>query len=83
MISRYIIAWGFLKYYQLTDEDHKVIEEFTNTFKKFYPDYYQYAAKIEKILEDKDIFKGEPECEAVWEILNLFKMDQGVQLVED
>jgi len=83
MISRYIIAWGFLKYYRLKDEDQKLIEEFTSTFEMFYPDYYQYAVKIKDIIGVRDIFKGEQECEAVWEILKLFKMDQGVKLVKD
>ncbi len=81
VISRYIIAWGFLKFYELEDEDKKLIREFTNTFKKFYPDYYRFAGRIEKIIDVNDIFNGEMECEVVWEILKLFKMDQGVKLI--
>lgn len=83
MISRYIIAWGFLKYYDLKENDRKPIEEFTRTFKEVYKDYYKYAGKIEKILESKDVFKGEQECKIVWEILKIFKMDRGVELVRD
>ena len=81
VISRYIIAWGFLKFYQLEDKDEKLIHEFTNTFKKFYPNYYQFAGRIEKIIEVNDIFNGEKECEVVRKILKLFKMDQGVKLI--
>lgn len=83
MISRYIIAWGFLKYYDLKDDDGNLIKEFTNTFKRFYPDYYQFAREIEKIMDEKDIFIGKGECEAVRDILRLFNMDQGVKLVKN
>lgn len=83
MISRYIIAWGFLKYYNLKEDDRKLIEEFTKTFKEVYRDYYEYAGKIEEILEFKDVFEGEKECKIVWEILKIFNMDQGVELVMD
>ena len=83
MISRYVIAWGFLKYYNLKEVDYKLIEEFINSFKGFYPDYNQFAGKIEKIIDEKDIFKGKEECETVWEILKLLKMDQGVKLVKN
>ena len=83
MISRYIIAWGFLKYYELVADDYKLIEEFIRTFKKFYPDYYNFAGKIEKILDGNDIFKGKEECKTVREILKLFNMDQGVILIRN
>ena len=74
---------NILKYYDLKGEDHQLIEEFTNAFKRFYPDYYQFAGKIEEIMDEKDIFKGKEECEVVVEILKLFKMEQGVELVRD
>jgi len=83
MISRYIIARGFLKYYELIEEDYKLIEEFTRTFKKFYPDYYTFAIGIEGIMDKNDFFRGKEECETVWEILKLLNMDQGVELVRN
>lgn len=83
MISRYIIAWGFLRYYTLRQEETEIIREFTRTFEEFYPDFHRYAAKVVEILEEKDIFNGEEECEAIHEILKLFKMDEGVELVKD
>ncbi len=83
MISRYIIAWGFLRYYNLKQQEIGIIREFTKAFKNFYPDYYQYAAKIVEVLEEKNIFNGEEECEAVKEILELFNMDESVKLVRN
>ena len=83
MISRYIIAWGFLRYYKLQLSDAEIINKFTSAFKRFYPDYYQFAAKIEEIIEKKDIFKGNDECKAILEILQFFKLSEGVELVRD
>ncbi|MDD1775349.1 MAG: hypothetical protein LUQ24_07445, partial [Methanobacterium sp.] len=56
MISRYVIAWGFLKYYTLKKNDSELIREFTNSFKEYYKDYYKFASKIVGILKEKDIF---------------------------
>lgn len=83
MISRYIIAWGFLRYYTLKQQEREVIKEFTKTFENYYPDYHGYAAKVVEILEEKDIFNGQEECEAIHKILKLFKMDKGVKLVKN
>lgn len=80
MISRYIIAWGFLKYYTLEPEEAELIGEFVETFQKFYPDYYKFAAKVEEIIEGEDIFTAGGECKAVGMILRLFKLNEGVQI---
>lgn len=82
MISRYIIAWGFLRYYNLKPEEERLVREFTQVFEKYYQDYYRYAARVVEILEEKDIFKSDEECQAIQEILKLFKMDMNVELVK-
>lgn len=82
MVSRYIIAWGFLRYYTLKNEEEELIREFTQVFGKYYPDYYQYAAQVVEIIQEKDIFKSDDECRAIQEILRLFKMDANVELVK-
>jgi len=81
MISRYIIAWGFLNYYKLEVADRNLIKEFTRVFKDYYPDYYLYAAKVVEVLEKNNIFTSDGECQAIYEILKLFKMDEHVKLV--
>lgn len=81
MISRYIIAWGFLKYYALEPNQSELIGEFTKTFQEFYPDYYKFASQIENIIEQNDIFRGYEECKAIQEILELFKLVDGVELI--
>lgn len=83
MISRYIIAWGFLKYYSLNPKQSEIINEFIMTFQTYYPDYYEFAAQIVKILGEKDIFNPPEECEVIYELLKMFKMLGGVILVRD
>ncbi len=80
MISRYIIAWGFLRYYHLESGDEDVIREFTETFRKFYPDYYKFAAEIEEIIVEYDIFSADGECQSLESILKLFKLDEKVEI---
>ena len=82
MISRYIIAWGFLKYYHLEPHEEKLILEFTQTFQKYYPDYYKFCVKIEEIIEENNIFIANDECRAIQLILHLFKLDAGIELTQ-
>ena len=83
MISRYIIAWGFLKYYHLEPQETELIGDFVETFQKFYPDYYKFAVKVEEIMEENDIFRADGECKAIQMILHLFKMNDGVRLTRN
>ncbi len=64
MISRYIIAWGFLRYYHLELHEEKIIKEFIQTFEKYYPDYYKFCDKIKGIIEENNIFTSKGECQA-------------------
>ena len=82
MISRYIIAWGFLRYYHLEPPEEKLIKEFTKTFQKYYPDYYKFCIKIKEIIEEHDIFTAKEECQTVQLILQLFKLDERVELTQ-
>ncbi len=83
MISRHIIAWGFLKYYSLSPEQSEIINEFIEVFKTYYPDYYEFSAQIVKLMEEKDIFNPRDGCDVIYEILKMFKMDVGVRLVRE
>jgi hypothetical protein len=82
MISRYIIACGFLRYYHLGPHEEKIIKEFTRTFKKYYPDYYKFCVKIKGIIEEHNIFTEKGECQTIQLILQLFKLDERVKLTQ-
>lgn len=81
MISRYIIAWGFLEYFELNIEEYQLIEKFTTVFKYAYPVQYSIAEKIKQIIIEKDIFTSAGHCKAMDEILELLKFKDLVKAV--
>lgn len=83
MITRYIIAWGFLEYFTLSSEDHDILKKYINVFKDTYPLQYDIAAKIEKIIVNNDIFESEGHCKAMARILKLLKFDDLIDIVND
>lgn len=81
MISRYIIAWGFLEYFELDDETNEILKKFIYVFKDTYPLQYEVASKIETIIRQNDVFSSEGHCNAMNDILNLLKFDDFVKVV--
>jgi len=55
MISRYIVAWGFLEYFDLNTEAYELIKKFITVFKYSYPMQYRIADKIRQIIIKNDI----------------------------
>jgi hypothetical protein len=74
MVSRYILAWGFLEYFPLEPEEREVIRSFTKTFETYYPHYYSRASEMRDIILKNDVFSAEGQCKAVQEILDLWRM---------
>jgi len=81
MISRYIIAWGFLKFFELNLEEYKLIKKFTAVFKDTYPMQHDIANKIKGIIIENDIFTSEGHCKAMDNILKLLKFRDLVEIV--
>lgn len=73
MITRYIIAWGFLEYFNLPDEDKEILKKYINVFKDTYPLQYDYANRIKNIILQNNIFTSKGHCNAMIEILKLLK----------
>ncbi len=80
MVSRYLLAWGFLDYFQLEPGEREVITSFTKTFETYYPHYYSRAHEMRDIILKNDIFSAEGQCKAVQEILDLWKLGDLVEL---
>lgn len=82
MITRYIIAWGFLEYYHLERGEHDILKKFLDIFKETYPLQYEIACQIKQIIKSNDIFTSSGHCEAMKLILKLLKFDRSVKVTD-
>lgn len=72
MVSRYILAWGFLRYYSLPLEIRFIIQKFLEVYSKAYPHHYPHAARVKEIILRNDVFTAPGECQAMQEIMKLW-----------
>ncbi len=80
MITRYIIAWGFLEYFQLSRHHYETLKKFVDVFKDTYPLQYGIVSQIKQIIIENDIFTSSGHCKAMIDILNLLKFDKMVKI---
>jgi hypothetical protein len=80
MVFRYIIAWGFLKYFNLEPQARRILKTFLNVFKKTYPSHYEMATKIKKIVVNNSIFTPEGHRKTVEGVLKLWGLQDLVEL---
>jgi hypothetical protein len=78
MISRYIIAWGFLNYHSFKKDVQKSIQEFLQKFKHNYLHHYPRAAMVQEIIQKHDIFTAEGQCQAMKEIIAFWGLEDQV-----
>jgi hypothetical protein len=78
MISRYIIAWGFLNYHSFEKDVQNRIQEFLQKFQHNYPHHYPRAAMVQKIIQKHDIFTVKGHCQAMKEIIELWGLENYV-----
>jgi hypothetical protein len=72
MVSRYILAWGFLRYYSLPEGVHFILQKFLEVYSKAYPHHYPHTARVKEIILQNDVFTAEGECRAMQEIMELW-----------
>ena len=80
MVFRYIMAWGFLKYYDLDESSRKIIARFENDFRLSRPKQYKDAYQIKEILLQHNIFTAEGYCQAISESLKLWELNNLVNI---
>jgi predicted SprT family Zn-dependent metalloprotease len=80
MVFRYIMAWGFLKYYDLDESSRKIIARFENDFRLSRPEQYNAANQIIEILLQHNIFTAEGYCQAISESLKLWELNDLVNI---
>jgi len=72
MVSRYIQAWGILRYFNPGEIDKKTIHEFLKIFQKSYPKQHEEAKKIKGIILENNIFTPEGYCKTIKKCLDLW-----------
>ncbi len=72
MVSRYILAWGFLRYYSLPLKIRFILQKFLEVYSKAYPHHYPHAARVKEIILQNDVFTAQGECRAMQEIMELW-----------
>ncbi|MGB9978496.1 hypothetical protein [Methanobacterium sp.] len=80
MITRYIIAWGFLEYFNLKHEEYGTLKKYVDVFKDTYPLQYEITNQIKQIIKDNDIFTSSGHCKTMTLILKLLKFDKLVKI---
>lgn len=80
MVFRYILAWGFLKYFDLNIYAKRTIKKFLNTFEKAYPKQFEVASKIKGFIKDNNIFTSEGHFTVMQKCLHLWGMDDKVSI---
>lgn len=81
MVSRYILAWGFLRYYPLPSETRYILQKFLEVYSKAYPHHYPHAAQVKEIILQNDVFTAPGECRAMQEIMKLWGFEGVVKTV--
>jgi hypothetical protein len=80
MITRYILAWGFLEYFELSTSEYEILKKFIDVFKDTYPLQYDIASQIKQVILHNDIFTSSGHCKAMIDILNLLKFGDLVKI---
>lgn len=81
MVSRYILAWGFLKYYPLPSGIRSTLQKFLDAYSKAYPHHYPHARKVKEIIIKHNVFTAEGECWSMQEIIKLWGFEGVVKTV--
>ena len=78
MIFRYIIAWGFMEYFDLGIHTRRVLAKFMRTFQRFCPHQYELAKEVEKVIRENDIFTAQGYLNALKGILRIWNLESFV-----
>jgi hypothetical protein len=80
MVFRYIMAWGFLQFYDLDKYARKTLSRFESEFKSVYPNQYKLAGQVKDIITKNNIFTPEGYCSAIKIGLALWGLNDLVEL---
>ncbi len=74
-ISRYIMAWAGIKYYDLTPDSRKLINEFLKVFPLAFPEAFQKAKSLRETIIKNDVFTVNGHKEAIQFMLKDWELE--------
>jgi len=81
-VFRYVMACGFLKYFQLVPEQRKLISRFVKHFERSFRELMPEASQIVEWIETNDIFTPEGHRIVVEKCLNMWGLNGKVQFTK-
>jgi hypothetical protein len=78
-IFRYVLAWGFVKYFDISSHNKILLKNFLKTFKRTFPLEFKEAEYITKKIVKHDIFTQTGHEFVIRFILKLWKLDSKIQ----
>ena len=80
MVFRYIMAWGFLEYFDLEPFARRKIKKFAKTFENSFPRQYEMASQIRELILQNDIFTSEGHRRTIEGVLKFWNLEDLVEL---
>lgn len=80
MVWHYIMAWAYLKYFDLKSHDRRTIKKFTKIFENKYPKQFEMASQVRTIILQNNIFSAEGHNNAMKELVKLWGLEDLVRL---
>jgi hypothetical protein len=80
MVSRYIIAWSFIEFYNIGENEKEAIKRYLTTFESNFPEEMGLVSKIKYVIKNNDIFIASGHCQAIEEILDLWDIKKFLKL---
>ncbi len=80
MVSRYIIAWSFIEFYDIGKNEKEDIKRYLTSFENNFKEEMGFVSKIIDIIKNNDIFISSGHCQAIEEILDLWDIKKFLKL---
>ena len=80
LVFRYILAWGYLTYFELQPGMLDKLMIFTEKFRIHYPSQYANVQEVQRVVRKNDIFTESGYRAAIEELLTLWNLNELVEL---
>jgi len=82
MVVRYIIAWGLVEYCELDQKPRDLLAAYLSAFENAYPKQFNMAEQIKSLIKANDIFDAQGYRKAMAGILDLWKLNHFIQMID-